>query len=138
MRAHPGADLVVLDELIMREKWDDALEAVSRIGKVVGDDPYLDTLRAYFLCERGTYDRAAEVADRSIKGEPMMEEARLIRLRVALAQHDFDAVAESLTVLEHDFGWILDDLHAAPAYGLFVRSPSYKRWLGDRKTALAR
>ncbi len=136
---HPAADLVVLDDLIMREKWDDALDAVSRIGKVVGDDPYLDTLRAYFLCERGTYDRAAELADQSIKGEPMMEEARLIRLRVALAQHDFDAVAESLTVLEHDFGWILDDLHAAPAYGLFVRSPIYKRWLGARKkTALAR
>ncbi len=54
-----------------------------------------------------------------------------------MAQHDFVAVAESLTVLERDFGWVLDDLGAAPAYGLFVRSPSYKRWMTTRETALA-
>ena len=98
----------------------------------------IDTLRAFFLCERGTYDRAAESADRSILGDPMLEEARLIRLRVAMAQHDFKAVAESLTVLERDFGWVLDDLAAAPAYGLFVRSPNYKQWMSTRRTALAK
>jgi hypothetical protein len=131
-----GADLVALQELIGREKWDQAIQTIGRIGKAVGNDPYLDTLRAYFLCERGTYDRAAESADRSIQGDPMLEEARLIRLRVAMVQHDFVAVAESLTVLERDFGWVLDDLGAAPAYGLFVRSPSYKRWMTTRRTAL--
>ena len=132
-----AADLVALDELIIREKWDEAIETIERIRKAVGEDPYLDTLRAYFLCEHGTYDRAAESADRSIQGEPTLEEARLIRLRVALAQDDFGAVAESLTVLERDFGWVLDDLHAAPAYGLFVRSPDYKRWMTTRETVLA-
>jgi hypothetical protein len=138
---HPdpvGADLVALQNLIGREKWDEATETIGRIGKAVGEDPYLDTLRAFFLCERGTYDRAAESADRSILGDPMLEEARLIRLRVAMAQHDFKAVAESLTVLERDFGWVLDDLAAAPAYGLFVRSPSYKQWMSTRRTALAK
>ena len=137
--SHPdpvGADLVALDELIGRRKWDEAIETIGRIGKVVGKDAYLDTLRAYFLCERGTYERAAESADRSIQGDPMLEEARLIRLRVAMVQHDFAAVAASLTVLERDFGWDLDDLGAAPAYGLFVRSPSYKRWMSTRRTAL--
>jgi len=132
-----GADLAALDELIIRKKWDEAIETIGRIGKAVGEDPYLDTLRAYFLCELGTYDRAAESADWSIQGEPMLEEARLIRLRVALAQQDFGAVAESLTVIERDFGWVLDDLRAAPAYGLFVRSPSYKRWMTTRETAMA-
>ncbi len=131
-----GADLVALEELIGRRKWDEAIETIGRIGKVVGKDAYLDTLRAYFLCERGTYERAAESADRSIQGDPMLEEARLIRLRVAMVQHDFAAVAASLTVLERDFGWDLDDLGAAPAYGLFVRSPSYKRWMSTRRTAL--
>ena len=129
-----AALLVSLDELIRREKWDEALDSIRRIGKAVGEDPYLDMLHAYFLCERGTYDRAAESADWSIQGDPMLEEARLIRLRVALAQHDFGAVAESLTVLERDFGWVLDDLRAAPAYGLFVRSPSYKRWMKKKGT----
>ncbi len=132
-----GADLVSVDKLIIGEKWDEAIETIRRIGTAIGEDPYLDMLRAYFLCERGTYDLAAESADWSIQAEPMLEEARLIRLRVALAQHDFGAVAESLTVLERDFGWVLDELRAAPAYGLFVRSPSYKRWLVDRRTAMA-
>jgi len=132
-----ATDLAALNELIIGEKWDEAIETIGRIGKAVGEDPYLDTLLAYFLCERGTYDRAAESADWSIQGEPMLEEARLIRLRVALVQHDYGAVAESLTVLERDFGWVLDDLRAAPAYGLFVRSPSYKRWIATRETALA-
>ncbi len=133
-----AADLVSLDKLIIGEKWDEAIETIRRIGTAIGEDPYLDMLRAYFLCERGTYDLAAESADWSIQGEPMLEEARLIRLRVALAQHDFGAVAESLTVLERDFGWDLDNLRAAPADGLFVRSPSYKRWMATRATALAR
>ncbi len=132
-----AADLVSLDELIRREKWDEALDSIRSIGKAVGEDPYLDMLAAYFLCERGSYDSAAESAEWSIQGEPMLEEARLIRLRVALVQHDFGAVAESLTVLERDFGWVLDNLRAAPAYGLFVRSPSYKRWMTTRDTALA-
>ena len=132
-----AADLVSLEGLIDRKKWDEALDTIERIGKAVGEDPYLDMLQAYFLCERGTYDRAAESADWSIQGDPMLEEARLIRLRVALVQHDFGAVAESLTVLERDFRWVLDDLRAAPAYGLFVRSPSYKRWITTRSTALA-
>jgi len=56
---------------------------------------------------------------------------------VALVQRDFGAVAESLSVLERDFGWALDDLRDAPAYGLFVRSPSYRRWVSTRATALA-
>ncbi len=133
-----AALLVSLDELIRREKWDEALDSIRRIGKAVGEDPYLDMLAAYFLCERGTYDRAAESAEWSIQGEPMLEEARLIRLRVALVQQDFGAVAESLTVLERDFNWVLDDLRAAPAYGLFVRSPSYKQWMTSRETALAK
>ena len=132
-----AADLVALDELIDRQKWDEALDAIQRIREGVGEDPYLDMLHAYFLCERGTYDLAAEAAEWSIQGDPMLEEARLIRLRVALVQHDFGAVAASLTVLERDFGWVLDDLRAAPAYGLFVRSPSYRRWISTRATALA-
>ena len=75
---------------------------------------------------------------RPSQGDPLLEEARLIRLRVALVQHNFGAVTESLIVLERDFGWVLDDLRDAPAYGLFVRSPSYKRWMSSRSTALAR
>jgi hypothetical protein len=132
-----AAAVVGLNGLIARNKWDEATEAVTRIEKAVGDDPYLDTLRAFFLCERGTYDQAVQAADRSIKAEPMLEEARLIRLRVALARHDFDAVAECLSVLERDFGWPLGNIAAAPAYQLFARSPSYRRWLARRERAMA-
>ena len=139
--AAPGevaADLVGLNQLIRSQRWLDARESVSRIAKTIGDDPYLDTLRAYFLCEQGSFDRAAVTADRSISGEPMLEEARLVRLRVALAQRDFAEVADCLTVLERDFDWKLDSISDSPAYAQFVRSPSCKMWFAARETGLAR
>lgn len=133
-----AADLAGLDQLMRSRNWADAEEAVTRIEEAVGDDPYLDTLRAYFLCEQGSFVRAAETAERSISGEPMLEEARLVRLRVALAQRDYAEVAHCLTVLERDFDWNLDSIADAPAYARFVRSPSCKMWFASRETALAR
>ena len=133
-----AADLVGLQTLIRSRSWTDAGEAVTRIREAIGDDPYLDTLRAYFLCEQGSLDSAAVTADRSISREPMLEEARLVRLRVALAQRDFAEVAECLTVLERDFNWNLDTIADSPAYARFVRSPSCKMWFATRETALVR
>ncbi len=137
--AAPGAvsaDLTGLDRLIRARNWAGAKGAVNRIEEAVGDDPYLDTLRAYFLCEQGSFVRAAVTAERSISGEPMLEEARLVRLRVALAQRDYAVVAHCLTVLERDFDWNLDTIADAPAYARFVRSPSCKLWFASRQTAL--
>lgn len=127
-----AADLVGLNQLIRSQRWVDARESVSRIAKAIGDDPYLDTLRAYFLCEQRSFDRAAVTADRSISSEPMLEEARLVRLRVALAQQDFAEVAHCLTVLERDFDWNLDNISDLPAYAKFVRSPACKQWFAAR------
>jgi hypothetical protein len=134
----PAADLAELDLATLQSRWDDAIAVVIRLERTVGNDPYLDTLTAYFLCEWGSYDRATDAADRALEHEPMLEEARLMRLRVALAQRDFDAVGRSLMILERGFGWDLDDLRSAPAYTEFVRSPAHTRWLLSRQTAHAR
>ena len=133
----PVADLAALDQATVQERWDDAIEVIPRLERLVGTDPYLDTLRAYFLCERGSYDRATDAVDRAIEGEPLLEEARLVRLRVALAQRDFDAVSGNLLILERGFGWDLNDLRSSPAYAEFVRSASHTRWLLSRQTAHA-
>ena len=133
----PIADLPELDQATLQARWDDAIEIVARLERTVGEDPYLDTLTAYFLCERGSYDLATDSADRALEREPMLEEARLMRLRVALAQRDFEAVGRSLLILERGFGWDLSDLRSAPAYTEFVRSPAHTRWLLSRQTAHA-
>ncbi len=134
----PVADLAALDQATVRARWDDAIGIVSRLERAVGEDPYLDTFRAYFLCERGSYDLATDAADRALEREPMLEEARLMRLRVALAQRDFDAVRQSLLILERGFGWDLDDLRSAPAYSEFARSRAHTRWILSRQTAHVR
>jgi len=133
----PVADLAALDQATVEARWDDAITIVSHLQRAVGEDPYLDTLTAYFLCERGSYDLATDAADRALEREPMLEEARLMRLRVALARRDFDAVGQSLLILERGFGWDLNDLRSAPAYSEFVRSPAHTRWLLSRQTAHA-
>lgn len=134
----PVADLAALDQATVQARWDDAIGIVSRLERAVGEDPYLDTFRAYFLCERGSYDLATDAADRALEREPMLEEARLMRLRVALAQRDFDAVRQSLLILERGFGWDLDDLRSAPAYSEFARSRAHTRWILSRQTAHVR
>jgi tetratricopeptide (TPR) repeat protein len=138
---YPGdasVDLLTVDQLVLRSKWEDAIAAFERIRAVVGDDAYLDDLIANVYRQRGMNDEARVYAERSIAKEPTLDEGYWTLLEMALEEQDHVETATLLATLQGKFGWEFRDLETVDAYRRFVRSPEYDQWLtGSRVTRAA-
>jgi predicted Zn-dependent protease len=80
-RAYPNdasLDLMLLDGYFMKKRYDEALQAVDRIDRSLGGDPYLDVMRANMLLAKGDVDGAYRFATRAVEREPSLSEAQLV------------------------------------------------------------
>jgi len=123
-----GIDLMLIDGFYLKKRYDDALTAVDRLDTSLGGDPYLDTLRANILVEKGDLDAAYRYASRGAGREPSLAAAQWSLVSISLARKNFDETARLLTHLRDDLHVQPGDLTTAPVYAEFVRSGAYRRW----------
>ena len=136
--AHPDeacVDLIAIDSFVAKKQYDAALEAIERLDKSIGGDPYLHLLRAKLYLAANKFEEADREANEAINGDSTLTKAWWVRVDVSLQARRFDRTAEVLTAIHKDLGVELADLTTLPEYAEFVKSPEYKKWLAGQPSS---
>lgn len=122
-------DLLLLDQLILRNDFDGAIQSLDRISKRLGGDAYLDVLRGGLMAKQGDLDGASRMALSAEKAEPEMVSIIDLRLAIRCARKDFTGVVSELRRLKLRYGKAFGraDLHEA-MYEEFLQSPEFAAW----------
>jgi tetratricopeptide (TPR) repeat protein len=129
----PAADLWSIDYHMGTERFDLALEALGRLDRAVGGDPYLDVRRAKAHRAAGRLDEARQAAQKAVEAEPGLPDGYWALVEVSLKEARFDETLRLLEVLVAKFQAPRRDLTGLPDYAEFVKSPQYQRWLAGPK-----
>jgi tetratricopeptide (TPR) repeat protein len=133
-KQHPNdapIDLISVDAFILRKSYDKAIEAIGRVDKAVGGDPYLKVLRGSILARENKPDAARDLLEKAVAEEPTLLRGYYALIDVSAARHDFADTLKWLKKAESQ-GVRFGDLKTIPAFAEFVKSPEYKSWLKSR------
>ncbi len=128
-------DMVSIDGHLLREEYDRALEAVARVDKAVGGDPYMDVLRANINLMRKEPSIAEVFAKQAISQDPELIDAYWALITVSLVSQSYQDTVSWLTTIQQKFDIELEDLRTISDYADFVKSPEYEAWQGKRRGA---
>ena len=128
---NPAVDLVSIDHFFTIGQYGAERQAIARLNRRVGGDPYLQILYANTFAAEKKLAEAAERAQRAIDEEPTMEDAYWVRLDVAVMMQDHAQAAEMLRRIETTFNTTIGDMTSVPLYDDFVKSDEYVRWKAD-------
>jgi tetratricopeptide (TPR) repeat protein len=70
-----SADLLSIDGHVMRKNYAKALDAIDRVDKAVGGDPYLEVVRANTYLKAGDLRSAQQCAGKAIEQDASLEDA---------------------------------------------------------------
>ncbi len=124
-------DLIALDSLFRRKAYREAREAIDRIDKAVGGDPYLHVLRANTYLMEDKFEDADNEAKAAIAEDSTRTDAWWVRVSVALKMQKFARAVDLLNALKEDHGQEPADL-TDPLFAEFMKSPEYKTWLKEK------
>jgi tetratricopeptide (TPR) repeat protein len=134
-KAYPNdalVDIVSIDGFIRRKSYVRALEALDRVDKAVGGDPYLNVLRANLRSRQGDLDGARQLAQKAITQEPTLKNAYYMLVDLSLKTKNFAETARLLDLLQTKFGIGWDSLSNSPAFAEFTKSSEYRAWRASR------
>ena len=129
----PAADLIATDWLFMKRRFRQAREAIDRVDRVVGPDPYLNYLRAVTYMEAGDLDTARKLMIRTVQAEPGLLEGHMGLATVSLKTGDFKQVRRSLTRIEDDLGADMEEQLRSPQLAEFLKSAEGRAYLKSRR-----
>lgn len=125
-------DFLSIDLHASTGDFDQALECVDQVEKSVGDDPYLNVLRASCLVAAKRYEAAKQAANAAVEAEPDLIQAYWTLVTISLETKDFEEVTRLLDRIAANFEIEFYDLTQVPEYAEYVKSPEYEKWLESR------
>jgi hypothetical protein len=130
----PALDLVLIDYQFLKQRWDELGRSIDRLDKRVGGDPQLDVIRANVRAAQGDWAGARRVLLLALDEDPLLEDAWLALVDVALGLEDHELTASTLSRLE-ELGYEWPDLREVPEFSAFCASPAYRAWMLERGVA---
>jgi hypothetical protein len=124
----PMIDLISVDAYILRKSFDKALEAIERVDKAIGGDPYLNVLRGNVLLRENKLKEAREMVQNALVTDPNLLRAYYALIDISLAAHNYADTVKWLKKAE-SLGVTFGDLTAVKAFEGFAKSREYKEWL---------
>lgn len=124
----PCVDFLSIDYFFMKNKFDDAIQSISRSEQAIGGDPYFDVLRAQALLQRSNLPAARQSAERARKAEPTLIDAYWVLVSISLVEKDFAGTAELLDQIGERFGVEFEDVSTVEEYVEFSASPAGQAW----------
>lgn len=70
----PALNLISLDGLLLKKKYDACIQMIDRLDRGVGGDPYLKILRAGVYFESNRQEQAAELVRKAFEEEPGLKD----------------------------------------------------------------
>jgi tetratricopeptide (TPR) repeat protein len=129
-KSHPKdamIDLISIDAHLIRKDYAKALEAIDRVDKSVGGDPYLNVLRGSILEREQKLDAARAILEKSVAQEPSLLRGYYALIDLSLERHNYGDTVKWLKQAEAK-GVKFGDMRNAATFGDFVKSPEYKSW----------
>jgi tetratricopeptide (TPR) repeat protein len=127
----PSLHLNALEYFVSQNEFAKAYDSIDEIQAAVGDDAYLDVLRARVAWREGSLDAAKQHATAAIQSEPDLRQAYEELLRVSLATREYaDAVKVLSTMKRHTQTTV--DLQP-DQFSEFLQSQEYKDWVSTRE-----
>lgn len=134
--ADPSIALTEIDGALAVKDYTGALRWLDVLGKAIGDDAFLDTLRAIAHLEQGALDDARTRIDAAIRREPTLAHAHEVKLDIAIAQKRWTDALAVMTELEQHHGTAFDEarLRGEPKLAELVATPEFQQWLAARSS----
>ena len=128
----PAYHFVAIDAHILAEDFGKAREAIAKLEKQVGGDPYLEFLRGNTFMMEGKTEEAKTRLKSAIEREKDLEDPYWSLISISIDEKNFAKTAHWLDRIEA-LGVELGDLTEVPYYAEFVKSPEYKTWMDGKK-----
>lgn len=129
----PVLELVRINALSSQRKYTEALDAVDRLDKTIGD-PYLDLLRAQFHFSLQDFPNAQVHFEKLLKWDNKFERAWGGLLLLSMARKDYARTVKLLDEREKATGKPLapDYIEKAREFRAFAQSAEYQQWKSRR------
>ncbi|QDU55374.1 tetratricopeptide repeat protein [Aeoliella mucimassa] len=124
-----GLELMLIDSLLIAEKYDEALQALDAVDQAVGGDPYVDALRGNTYLLQENYPKAMEYFDKVMETGLDMDTAFYGTVAAGLPLKEFTKVAAAMETLEERYGVVWGDLRSLAEYREFLESPEGQYWM---------
>lgn len=133
-KGDPTPELFMVNVLIERQEFDQAMEAINRLDQELGGDPYLDVFRSTVAMARGDVPLAKSLAQRAAEGAPQVSAAHNQLLVLSLREQDHVEALRLMRLLRDQFKMEFVDLNRIPEFAEFTKSPQYQEWIGVSST----
>ena len=134
-----AVELLALDYHFNRKEYAATRQAIARLSKRLGGDPYLFVLVGSSYLGEGKLDEAAKAIQRAIDAEPTLANAYFAKINVSLQQKDYPAVRAALEGVEAHtpVRMSVEKVQQIPDYAEFVKSDDFKEWIAHRSAKAA-
>jgi tetratricopeptide (TPR) repeat protein len=121
----PARGSILLDRLVEKKRFAEAMSALLEMDRRVGGDPYLWALRGNILFMQGKTELAKTEIGRALTADPSLEEGYLALIGISLKERRWSDTARWLTTMRDVAGAEIVSLESLPEYAEFTRSPEY-------------
>ncbi len=135
-QAHPEdtcLDFMSIDYFALKKDFAKSLEALERVEKSVGGDPYLLVIRAGLLAKSNDFAAAAASATKAAEQEPTLIPAHVTLLKIAALRKDHAETLRRLQDIDKKFPGALAGLENDSDFAEFRKTPQYKQWQKSRE-----
>ena len=120
-------DLLLVDELLLRESYDAAIETVNRVDETIGGDPYLHVLRGWIFFQKGQMADVMRCIALADQEEPELVAVVDLKLSYHAKTQDYAALVQELKDFKVRFGTRLGraELSQEAQYEEFLKSDEF-------------
>jgi len=124
----PAVEMMSLNWHMLEKQYVEYQQAVDRIDRIVGGDPYLGILRANACIEQQDYAQARKHLTKTVNADPDLVDAWWSLVLVSLRERQFQETTRLLDRIAEEFGIDLGELPQNEEYSAFRKSAEYKAW----------
>ena len=123
----PSSELLSIDYYSLRKQYDKSLQALDKLDKSLGGDPYLNVMRAFVYVVEKKTSLAQQYVEKAAQGMPSSKDVNSLLLLISLRNRHYAPVPGALDALKKAGAALLDVAHSAEFAG-FRHSPQYAQW----------
>jgi hypothetical protein len=127
-------DLMPVNLYLARRQYNKVLNCFDKLERTIGDDAYMDLVRAGIFMEKNDLTRARKYATQAFSSEPALTEAGIIAFNVLSYEQRFDecvVILDKIRLQENCSKRTLMRRLKLPKENAFLDSRAYQNWINS-------